>query len=272
MSNEVKEPEIVFEETKKPMEERLLEAFIAKLSDGTMESVLEKYAEKAISEAMSDTFKGYGDGLGKLIEQKFKEVLSPMIEKYNFSEHLVKMESVLDEVLQQAAKPHKEILDSFKKLMTAPSDEIQTSELFEHYTKFVAKTFDTSDREIDFDGGDPEYEPVEVEMYFEETSDSYSWSNTKYAQLIFQVSDGISDEEELKKLNFIVPLMKFDDRKEDYWIIRHMGPVEIKDLRYMNEFEVLLRSMNQMYTHIKIDTESESDTVYSESKPEPNWE
>lgn len=274
MSNETTKEEIaiVFEEQPeqpKPLEDRIMDAFIAKLNDGTIESMVEKYAEKAISEAMNDTFRGYGDGLGNLIEKKFKEALTPLIERYNFAEHLVKMETVLDEVIQQAAKPHKELLDSFKKLMTAPSDEIKLSELFEHYKQFVAKTFETFDREVNFDDGEPEYEPVEVQMHFEETTDSYSWSKTKYGQLVFEVSEGIDSDDELKKLNFVVPLIQFENR--DYWLIRHMGPVNISDLRHMDEFEVLLRSLNQMYTNINIDTFSEEDTVYSESKPEPNW-
>lgn len=270
MSNEAKVPEIVFEDTPKTLEDRLLETFQSKLGDGTIESMVEKYAEKAISEAMNDTFRSYGDGLGNLIEKKFKEALTPIIENYNFTEHLVKMESVLDEVIQEAAKPHKELLDAFKKLMTAPVDNIKVSELFEHYKEFVSKTFETYDREIEYDGDEPEYAPVEVQMHFEETTDSYSWSRTKYGQLVFEVTDGIDNDDELKKLNFVIPLMQFENR--DYWLIRHMGPVKIHDLRHMDEFEVLLRSLNQMYTNIHIDTEYEDDTVYSDSKPEASWE
>lgn len=263
------EIQLVFEERPKTIEERLVETFTAKLNDGTIESMVEKYAEKAIQEAVSDTFKSYGDGLGQMIEDKFKETLTPIIEKYNFGEHLIKMEAVLDDVIQQVAKPNKEILENFKRLTTAPMDEVKATELFKHYCEYVSKNVETYDREVDYDGEEPEYEPVEVTFTFEETTEPYSWSTRGYGQLVFEVTDGVNDDDELKKLNFIVPLMKSSD--DSYWIIRSMGPVEIKDLRYMNEFEVLLRQMNQLFTHIIIDENEDSDTVYLEEKPEPSW-
>lgn len=273
MSNEVKEEQkvqLVFEDRPKTLEERLSEMFLAKLNDGSMETMVEKYAHKAIEEAMNDVFKSYGGGLGKMIEDKFKEILTPIIDKYNFAEHLVKMEDVLDEMIKEIAKPNKDILESFKKLVSVPMDKITMSELFKHYEEFVARNMSTVDREIDYDSGQPEYEPVEVRVYFEETSDSYSWSKTKYGQLVFEVQDGIDDDKELEKLNFLIPIMMFDDR--DYWTIRYMGPVEIKDLRHMDEFEVLLRSLNQMYTSIIIDEDDLEETVYSEEKPEAIYE
>ena len=271
MSSEAQKEEVklVFEERPKTIEERLTETFQAKLNDGTIETMVEKYAEKAIQEAIGDTFKSYGGGLGKMIEDKFKETLTPVIEKYNFSEHIVKMEAVLDDLIQQMSKPSKEILENFKSLMSAPMEEIKASDLFKLYREFVSKNVETYDRDIDYGDGEPEYEPVEATFTFEETTEPYSWSRRGYGQLVFEVTDGVNDDKELKKLNFIVPLMK--SSCDDYWIIRSMGPVEIKDLRYMNEFEVLLRQMNQMFTHIVIDETGDCETVYLEEKPEPSY-
>lgn len=84
------------------LEQSVKDVIETKLSDGTIERIISEKLEKGINEAMEDLFRGYGD-VGKTIKDKVKEVMIPAIERHDFSDYIVKLDSVLTEIVNSTS-------------------------------------------------------------------------------------------------------------------------------------------------------------------------
>ena len=64
----------------------------------------------------------------------------PFIEKYDMSDYIVKLDTVLTEIVNQTALvDNKRLLRNFQYLMTEPQEEeVKLSDLFREYEKYVA--------------------------------------------------------------------------------------------------------------------------------------
>ncbi len=157
-----------------------------KLTDGTIENIIAAKLEKGINEAMEDLFRGYGD-VGKTIKDKVKEVLIPAIEKHDFSDHIVKLDTVLTEIVNSTTLvENKTLLENFKDLMVEEDiKEIKTSDLFEKWCEFVAKEVETSGLEVNIDDGNPTYESVNCIMKVEHVN-GRGWSDFEKANIVFE--------------------------------------------------------------------------------------
>mgnify|MGYP003305259374 CR=1 FL=1 len=159
---------------------------------------------------------------------------------------------------------NKKILENFKELMTENPKEIALTDIFKEYKNFVAANMEINSREVSFDSGEPEYEPIEVEYQFASDTEERRWSIYKYATVDFIVNE--SDQE--KKLNKTIRLRQF----EEYgWEIVSEPCVNIDSLRNMSEFEVMLHRLSRTGAKIIIDREDACDLVYSDEKPEPTF-
>ena len=75
------------------------------------------------------------------------------------------------------------------------------------------------------------------------------------------------DEEQEEKLNRNIKLRKY--MYDDEWHIDFdINPIDIKSLRYLTEFDILLTRLDRAFAKLIIDTKSEYDHVYSVNKPE----
>lgn len=248
------------------LEANVKDVISKKLEDGTIEKIIQEQMEKGVTNAMENLFRSYGD-VTKVIESKVKEVMVPYIERHNFSEYLTKLDQVLIEVLEHSALENKKLLENFKDIMVNYEEDekqVTASALFKKYQKYVAAKCDTDDLEICYDDG-VSYEPVEVSMEFEE--DNRSWSSFKDAKLIFEC-------EKDESLNVVIPLSqwtgsyRFDEKK---WDIRFQRPSDLSSLRHLNSFEVYLMALSQNFTNIIIDESYETDEVYLDAEPEPDF-
>lgn len=238
------------------LENAIRDVLNEKLTDGTVEKLVAKNIEQGINSALQDMFRSYGD-MTKVIENKLKEVMVPYIENHDFSQYLVKLDSVLLELTQSAIPENKVMLENFKVLLTPAPKTITASELFSKWIDYAAKNIETDGLDIVWDD-DPTYESTEVTMEFERF-EKRSYSIYDYGQLIFE-----SDHDE--KLNIVIPLSKWERNSE--WEIDKLEPIELKSLRYADEFQVFLHSLKQADTKIIIDTESDGDYVVPEEEPE----
>lgn len=245
------------------LENSIKDVISKKLEDGTIEKLIEQQLEKGVMNALNSLFRSYGD-VTKVIEEKVKSVMIPYLERYDYSEYIVKLDSVLVDVLKSASLENKKLLTNFKDLMTPEEirEKITVTELFEKWKKYVAENVDTDGLDIDYDDS-PTYESVEVICEFEE-DERRSWSKFESGTLVFEC-------EHDEKMNFEVKLQRWEDSRDKTWTIDYKANHEIGSLRYLNEFEIYLMKLNQAGTKIEMDTIGETDDVEPNKEPEASW-
>lgn len=243
-------------------EQKIADTVNKKLSDGTVEELVEKYIEKGVSDALDDLFR-YGGDAKKLIEEKLKDVLVPVIERHDFNRYLVKLDSVLTEIVNSTViADNKKILENFKELMKDRAmEEIRLSDIFKRYCEHVAKNVNTYDLEAFCDDGDPYYEYVSAEMEVEHKDKG--WLSSDYDECIVKFICGND-----KDLNCQVRLYKGEN--DEVWELRGCrDSIDINSLRGLSNFEVFLMTLMRGFVNIIMDEESAyDDEIEPEEKPE----
>ena len=165
------------------MKDELLKIAQESLSSDEVNQIIKEKFMEALGSAIEDTFR-WGDAKHAL-EKKVTEVMVPYIEKYDFSEYLPKLDSVLTELVNSdACMGNKQILENFKDLMTEPEQkEIKVTDLFKAWIKQCNKEIDTDDLEICYEDR-VSYSCVECEMMVEKL-DKPSWSSYQRAVITF---------------------------------------------------------------------------------------
>ncbi|ATF13541.1 hypothetical protein A616_16625 [Brevibacillus brevis X23] len=245
------------------VENTIKDVITNKLEDGLVEKLIGEQLEKGINNALNSLFSSYGD-VTKVIESKVKSVMIPYLESYDYTDYILKLDSVLVKVLKNTALDHKKILTNFKTLID--NDEhgksITVTELYEKWTDYVAKEVKTDDLEINYDDG-VSYESVEVSYEVEYDNDR-DWSSFEGALLNFECEH---DEE----MNFSIRLSRRKKSSDKGWDIEYKTSHDIKSLRYLNEFELLLMKLTQNGAKLVIDKDGDSDEVQPEKEPEPTF-
>lgn len=246
------------------LEESIKDVIQMKLTDGTVENIIVEKLEKGIREAMDDLFKSYGD-VGKVVKNKAREIFVPAIEQHDFSEYVIKLDTVLSEIINSTALiDNKKILENFKELMIEDESkkEIKTSELFEEWCKHVAANVSTSGLEVDTDD-EPTYCPVECSMTVE-YEDGRSWSDYKKANVVFECEH---DED----MNFIIPIHRWEKYDGVKWTIDYKADPTIQSLRYMDDFEIFLSKLQRLSCKLVIDDEECDDEVAPDKEPDVDF-
>lgn len=246
------------------MKEELLNIAMQSLSDDDVKEIVKDKFKRMMEKAVEDAFR-WGDA-EKAIKSKVTEVMVPYIEKYDFSEYLPKLDSVLTEIVNSdACMGNKTILENFRDLMIEPEQkEIKVTDLFKAWKKKCEKDIDTDGLDIDYDDG-VSYSCVECEMSVEEL-DKPSWSNTQRALIIFE-------NEHDESLNVEIPISKwiFDSGREEPYTLSLENDLTISSLRYMDDFQILLMRLARAGTSIVIDKNYDRDDIYPEAEPEASF-
>ena len=246
------------------MKEELLNIAMQSLSDDDVKEIVKDKFKKMMEKAVEDAFR-WGDA-EKAIKSKVTEVMVPYIEKYDFSEYLPKLDSVLTEIVNSdACMGNKTILENFRDLMIEPEQkEIKVTDLFKIWKKRCEKEIDTCGLDIDYDGG-VSYSCVECGMIVEEL-DKPSWSNVQRAVITFE-------NEHDKSLNIEIPISKWVwySGKEEPYTFSVENDLIISSLRYMDEFKILLMRLTRARTPIIIDKHCDNDDIYPEAEPEASF-
>ncbi|EPC8411686.1 hypothetical protein ACR3AM_006164 [Bacillus thuringiensis] len=233
-----------------------------KLAEGMVEKLIEEQLEKGINNALGSLFGSYGD-LTKLIEEKVKSVMVPYLENYDYSNYITKLDSVLVDILKSSALENKQLLSNFQELMIpAAEKEIKVTDLFDKWKEHVEQNVKTDGLAVDYDD-EPTYEYVGVRFEVAEDEDR-DWSSFKYATLVFEC-----DHDE--KMNFAIRLSKWKSRSGEGWDMQYDNVPDLKSLRNLNSFELLLMKMNQDRTQIILDEIDDSDSIIPEERPELSY-
>lgn len=241
------------------------------LKDGTIEEIIRQKVIEGFEEAVKSAF-NWGD-LKDAIKKRVTEVLVPFIEGYDMSAYIVKLDTVLTDIISKTSLiDNKDLLENFKSLMVIPEEKIiSVDDLFEAYKKFVAKKLECSGREVNYDDG-VHYAPVEV-MIDITSDDKRSWSIFDYKTLDLYISE---DEDQHDELGFSLRLSRWDgssDPKNVYDLSYACTP-DINSLRYMRDFELYLVRLSRAGVKIQLKYEydfSDSDEIYPDAEPEPSY-
>lgn len=241
------------------LENSIKDCISKKLEDGTIEHLVEEQLQKGIQNALNSLFSSYGD-VTKVIEREIKSVMLPHLERFNYSKYIMKLDTVLTEILESTTSEHTMLLENFKGLMTDRGEKSVTVEgLFEKYKEYVADNVETKDLDVIYEDGE-RYEPVNV-SYDLEVEDSQAWSCMEYATLTF-----LCEEDE--DMNFGVRLNRYKQDESEAWNIRYdVNPV-IRSIRFLKSFEIELINLTQCGCTLSILQECDSDEVTPDKEPE----
>lgn len=243
-------------------EKKIMSVLEEKLNDGTVDKIIEEKLKKGISEALDNVF-GYRGEAKEAIESKIKEVMVPVIERHDFNQYMVKLDSLLTEIVNSTnLADNKRILENFQSLLKEPEyKEIELSKVFEQYCEHVAKNVDTSNLEADCDDGEPYYENVTARMEVEH--EDRSWFKSTFDNCTVKF---ICEED--KNLNCQIKLYKYSN-KDNWSILRGDNAIDINSLRNISDFEIFLSVLKRGFVNIILDTENEeNDDIEPEEKPE----
>lgn len=235
------------------------------LQDGTVEKIIKEKITKGFESAIESSF-----SFGKLrdaIRKRTDEILVPFIESYDMDEYIVKLDTVLSEIVNSTAlTENKKILENFKNLMIEPEKKtITVSELFKQYKLYVAKEMDTDGRDVQIEDT-VYYEPMEVSFEFKKEQER-SWSCFDGAVLELSVGE----EEQQEKLNRTIRLDRLKGKKEGWNIVSEFNPT-ITSLRCLDDFDIFLLKLQRANVKLIVDKKSDWGSVISENESEATYE
>ena len=244
------------------LEERITNAVMEKLNDGTVEQIVKDSVESAIKKSLEDTFSWSGAGK-KLIDEKVKEVIIPVIERHDFNQYIVKLDSVLTDIINQTSLAENEkILENFKVLMLEPDMKvIKLSGIFKKYCEYVAHDIDTTQLEARCDDSEPYYEHVTANMEVEHEDTWISSNNRCRVKFYCEEDENLNKELRLYK-------SKTDNNWNISWEMNTF--CDINSLRNLSRFDIFLMTLKRGFVDIEIDTESEYEDDI-EPKETPEW-
>lgn len=247
-------------------EQKITDCVNQKLNDGTVERLIEEKLEKGISDAISELFSYRGKAKDMLVG-KFEEVMVPVIEMHDFNQYLVKLDSILTEIINNTSvADNAVILDNFKRLMKSPVEDfsiVPISKIYDEWQNYVSENIDTSKLEIDYDDN-PSYCDATTNMEVEK-AERHWFSSTRDDYIVRFTCD----EDEDMNCEFKLSGGYSDQRLR---IDATTIPIDIHSLRTLSKFEIFIQQL--MRAHAKIDLDimhSCGDDVEIEAEPEASF-
>lgn len=243
------------------LEERINHKVSEFLESGQIESKIEQAMNKAIDGVVQELFTGYNAPVKEAIQEQLESQMVPVIEKYDFSRYIVKLDDVLTDVLQHTTIENKTILENFKSFTTFEKPEkVALSDIFEKYLSHVSENIDTTKLEVEYDE-EPFYVSPTCEMVTEEDFNN-SWSSFEHKNISFKC-----DKDE--GMNIELTLSKWRDEPFE---IRGGGFKGVDSLRNLSEFEIYLFNLSAYDVPIEVDEEYlEESYLDIEQKPEASF-
>lgn len=224
------------------LENSIKDCITNEIEKGIIEKVIADQLEKCIEKSVSDMF-SWGGEVKKVVEEKIKSVMIPYLESYDYSQYIVKLDSVLTDVLKATALENKTILTNFKELITETLKGVKMSDILEEWAKHCERNVDKDKIDMDYEGG-----YVTATLDTEEVSSS--WSD--FQRVIVRLE---CDEDEELKCEF--EISKWEGRRENFTMDKK-ALHEISSLRNLSEFDVFLLKVSQGYNNIILDIENDS--------------
>ena len=247
------------------LENSIKDCITKELEKGIIEKIITEKLEGCIEASLKDLF-GWNGAVKKVVESKVESVIVPYLENYDYSEYILKLDSVLTEVLNKTTLDNRKILENFKTLMSVDVNikSIKVSEIFDKWCEYVAENVDTDDLEVDYDDG-VAYETVEVSYEFED-GEKRSWLKQENGRIIFEC-------EKDEKMNICIEVYRWSDiHKENEWSFRVNDRCELSSLRNLDKFSLYIMSLNQAGVKIELDKTYDNEDVRPEKEPEAYYD
>lgn len=246
---------------------KLAELINAQLNSAETMDLVKKKISSGIDEVLTNLFSWNGKAK-KIIQEKLESVMVPAIEKYDFDKYLLKLDTVLTDIVNTTRlQDNVDILEKFKSLMVEIKDnKMSLEDIFRRYCKMVSKRVDTSGLEVfTDDGGKLYYGNVNCSVEFEDGGASW-FSDRKLGKLLFEC-----DEDE--SLNFTLDVISSDSvtRNDNWRLCRVPGTTDIHSLKFADEFKLLILQLMRNFTNINISKTYLSEEVEVEDTPEATF-
>lgn len=235
------------------LENNIKDCISKELEKGVIEKVIAEQLEKCIEKSIGDMFSWGGD-VKKVVEEKVKSVMIPYLESYDYSQYITKLDSVLVDVLKNTALDNKRLLENFKSLMTSEDipKTIKITDIFEKWNEYCKEEVDRDDIEMDYEGG-----YINTKFYLEDVSSS--WSSYKTYMVTFEC-----EEDENLKFEFSIQAWRPEDNTGFSSNYKSVG--DIRSLRTLNDFEIIIMRISEGYQNIVIDSFEENEEVFVENE------
>lgn len=236
----------------KNIEQCVKDCISKELDNGIIEKVITKNLEKCIDDSVRSLFSWDGT-LKKCIEEKIESVMSPYLERYDYSGYITKLDIVMTEILKEITLDHRQILDNFKYLMASERiEKIELTKIFEKYCEYCSEKIDNDKvRDMDCEGG-------YITCNFSVIDISSSWSSFENKHVIFTC-----DEDE--DLNFEFYLSRYEgSEKQSFDVSGDFVNRTLHSIRYANQIEMLLMKLCQEFKPIVLDEIVGNEEVYVE--------
>lgn len=238
---------------KNNLEDNIKDCISKELEKGIIEKVIAEEFEKCVRKSVSDLFKWDG-AAKKAIEDKVGSVMIPVIEDYNYNEYVVKLDTVLTDVVKTLTHDNRKILSNFKTLIAqdSPRRDFNLTEIFKKWCEYCKDNIDTDVLSCsDFEGG---YITINLE-----TKKNRSFGKECVVTLTCDEDNDLSYEFEIYKAYTC-------DSEDNHYNLLSQKPVELSSLRNLNEFEIYMLNISHGYGNIVLDTENESTDIYVEKE------
>ena len=234
------------------LENNIKDCIANELEKGVIEKVIAEQLEKCIEKSISDMF-GWSGDVKKVVEEKVKSVMIPYLESYDYSQYITKLDSVLVDVLKNTALDNKRLLENFQTLMTSEDipRTIKITDIFEKWNEYCKEEIDEDNIEMDYDGG-------YINTRFTAEDVSNDWSSYKTYMVVFEC-----EEDENLKFEFSIQAWKPEDNTGFTSNYKNTG--NIRSLRNLNDFEILMMRISEGYENIVVDRFEESEEVFVEN-------
>ena len=234
------------------LENNIKDCIANELEKGVIEKVIAQQLEKCIESSIKDIF-GWGGKVKKVVEEKVESVMIPYIENYDYSKYITKLDSVLVDVLKNTALDNKRLLQNFQTLMTSEDipKTIKLTDIFDKWNEYCKEEVDKDDIEMDYDGG-----YINTRFTVEDVSND--WSSYKTYMVVFEC-----EEDENLKFEFSIQAWKPEDN--DGFTSNYKNTGNIRSLRNLNDFEILMMRISEGYENIVVDRFEKWDEVLIEN-------
>lgn len=221
------------------MKDMIIASVNSLFENGKVEEIMEQRVTEAIDSAIKDIFGSWGKGT-KLIKEKLEEQFIPSIEKYDYDKHILKLDSVLTEIVNKGTQDHNKLLENFKEFTASSTlEKITLEEIFNSWCEYCSENVETYD--LDHDGESYDYIECGVEILRDEYKD---------LTLRFSCEQDDSLSVDFKGL--------FKCSTDKYFLVLGQDELNIASLRHMSTFEIQLLRIKNEFTKIYI-TEEELD-------------
>ena len=248
------------------IEDAILDAVKESLNDGMVENIIKEKVQEGLKKSIEEAFR-WGD-LRKVLDKKIIDFMVPVVESRDMTALIPKLDTILTDICNNTAlMDNKKLLENFKELMIEPDgDTINLSVLFTEYKHFVEENVNTYGREVVVEDK-PYYEPIGVSVEVEK-DESRRWSSYEDIVLHFAVDE----EDQQDDLNRDVAVRRWKNSRFEGYEIDYRTAPEVKGLRYMDNFELLLLRLTRAGIRVLIDIVEDEDFVVPEAEPEATFE